>query len=100
APMAAGWQSDPTGRHEYRYWDGRVWTDDVSDAGVAGTDPMPLEASTATESPTSTAFTPPPRRGSSKRVPVIAGVAAVVVLLVGFLALRGGGGGGGGGASG
>ena len=34
----AGWQSDPTGRHEHRYWDGSQWTDHVSDAGVASTD--------------------------------------------------------------
>ena len=30
---AAGWHPDPTGRHELRYWDGRQWTADVSDAG-------------------------------------------------------------------
>lgn len=35
-----GWNPDPTGRHEYRYWDGTVWTDDVSDGGVAATDPL------------------------------------------------------------
>ena len=35
---AAGWQADPTGRHEHRYWDGSQWTDNVSDAGVASTD--------------------------------------------------------------
>jgi hypothetical protein len=35
-----GWNPDPTGRHEYRYWDGAVWTDDVSDQGVTSVDPM------------------------------------------------------------
>jgi hypothetical protein len=35
---APGWQPDPTGRHEHRYWDGTQWTDNVSDAGVASTD--------------------------------------------------------------
>ena len=35
----AEWAADPTGRHEYRYWDGNRWTDHVSDAGVTGTDP-------------------------------------------------------------
>jgi len=34
-----GWQPDPTGRHDHRYWDGSRWTDDVADAGVAATDP-------------------------------------------------------------
>jgi hypothetical protein len=37
---ASGWQRDPTARHEYRYWDGSRWTDDVSDRGVTSTDPM------------------------------------------------------------
>jgi Protein of unknown function (DUF2510) len=37
---AAGWNPDPTGRHEYRYWDGGRWTDDVSDNGVTGTDAL------------------------------------------------------------
>jgi hypothetical protein len=35
----AGWKSDPTGRHDHRYWDGSAWTEHVSDAGVAATDP-------------------------------------------------------------
>src|SRR5687768_16660972 len=35
-----GWQPDPTGRHDYRYWDGSRWTDDVSDAGATPVDPI------------------------------------------------------------
>jgi hypothetical protein len=38
--MAPGWQADPTGRFEHRYWDGTQWTDNVSNAGVATTDPF------------------------------------------------------------
>lgn len=34
----AGWRSDPTGRHEYRWWDGRQWTNQVADRGVQSTD--------------------------------------------------------------
>ncbi len=34
-----GWQPDPTGTHDHRYWDGSQWTDNISDAGVAGIDP-------------------------------------------------------------
>jgi hypothetical protein len=37
---APGWQPDPTGRHDYRYWDGSRWTDDVSDAGATSVDPI------------------------------------------------------------
>ena len=35
-----GWNPDPSGRHEYRYWDGSNWTDDVSDNGVTSIDPL------------------------------------------------------------
>lgn len=34
------WQPDPTGRHQYRYWDGSTWTDHVADDGVATSDPF------------------------------------------------------------
>lgn len=36
----AGWYPDPTGRHQMRYWDSRVWTSHVSDAGTTSTDPI------------------------------------------------------------
>jgi actin-like ATPase involved in cell morphogenesis len=92
--MEAGWQTDPSGRHEHRYWDGSAWTDSVSDAGVASTDPMPPAMP-----PTSAA----PARLSSgggrrSRLPVIAAVVVVALLLGGFLVTRSGGGGGGGGS--
>jgi Protein of unknown function (DUF2510) len=48
---APGWHPDPTTRHQYRYWDGARWTDDVADGGVASTDPLgdpPLMASDPT----------------------------------------------------
>lgn len=35
----AEWLPDPSGRHEYRWWTGTEWSDQVSDAGVVGTDP-------------------------------------------------------------
>ena len=41
---APGWQADPTGRHQHRYWDGTAWTDNVSDAGVASTDAYTADA--------------------------------------------------------
>lgn len=47
-----GWQPDPSGAHEHRYWDGTQWTDNVADAGVAGTDPYdPLLAATTPDAP-------------------------------------------------
>ena len=37
--VPADWYKDPSGRFEYRYWDGSKWTDNVSRAGVAYKDP-------------------------------------------------------------
>ena len=36
----AGWHPDPTGRHEYRYWDGTAWTAHVTTQGAAQVDPF------------------------------------------------------------
>jgi hypothetical protein len=36
----SGWLPDPTGRHEYRYWNGTSWTRHVADKGVRSTDPL------------------------------------------------------------
>ena len=36
----AGWQRDPYGRHEYRYWNGGAWTDSVSDQGEQKVDAL------------------------------------------------------------
>jgi uncharacterized protein DUF2510 len=36
----AGWQPDPSGRHEYRWWDGTAWSDAVFDRGVEHRDPI------------------------------------------------------------
>jgi hypothetical protein len=38
--VPAGWQADPTGRNQYRYWDGRSWTADVSNSGMQAVDPV------------------------------------------------------------
>ena len=32
------WKSDPTTRHEYRWWDGEKWTEHVADSGVQSLD--------------------------------------------------------------
>ena len=34
-----GWNRDPYGRHEVRYYDGTSWTEHVSDQGIQGMDP-------------------------------------------------------------
>ena len=38
-PVAPGWASDPYGRHQWRYWDGGRWTDQVADGSTQSTDP-------------------------------------------------------------
>jgi hypothetical protein len=38
--VPAGWQADPTGRHQHRYWDGSVWTHHVADNGAQSIDPL------------------------------------------------------------
>ena len=38
--LPAGWQPDPSGRHELRYWDGSTWSAHVSNSGVVAQDPM------------------------------------------------------------
>lgn len=46
---AFGWYPDTTGRHELRYWDGKRWSDYVSDRGTRSEDP--LEAPPAAPAP-------------------------------------------------
>jgi Protein of unknown function (DUF2510) len=39
AGTTASWQSDPFGRHQQRWWDGRQWTEKVRSGGTTGIDP-------------------------------------------------------------
>jgi hypothetical protein len=38
ATVPAGWKADPSGRHQFRYWDGFAWTENVADAGLQSRD--------------------------------------------------------------
>ncbi len=38
AAVPAGWKADPTGRHQFRYWGGNRWTENVADNGEQSTD--------------------------------------------------------------
>jgi molecular chaperone DnaK len=103
ATTDAGWQADPTGRHEHRYWNGNAWTDDVSDAGVSATDPLAASttdtvpgASAAGSAPSFPPAAPASSTKAKSRVPLIAAVVVVLALIVGGVALTSGGGGGGG----
>ena len=35
-----GWKADPTGRHQFRYWAGSQWTENVADNGEQSRDPV------------------------------------------------------------
>jgi hypothetical protein len=50
--QSGSWQPDPFGRHQYRYWDGAEWTDQVSNDGVVSTDPPIADAVAAAAEPT------------------------------------------------
>jgi hypothetical protein len=49
--MGAGWQADPTGRFELRYFDGAQWTEHVATRGVAAVDPIAAAAAPGLSSP-------------------------------------------------
>jgi uncharacterized protein YxjI len=39
-PHPAAWHPDPTGRNQFRYWNGTEWTEDVSNNGVVTKSPL------------------------------------------------------------
>jgi len=39
-PTEGEWRPDPTGRHQYRWWDGERLTDQVADGQDASFDPI------------------------------------------------------------
>jgi hypothetical protein len=39
AKLVSGWYADPSGRHQFRWWDGSSWTDQVADGDTTGQDP-------------------------------------------------------------
>ena len=58
----SAWEPDPTGRHQYRWFDGEEWTDQVADDGVQSVDPitsseagLPLETPPSVPPPSGTA---------------------------------------------
>jgi Protein of unknown function (DUF2510) len=79
-----GWLPDPTGRFQYRYWDGTNWSASVSRQGSTESDPI-----TSTQPPSMQAPPPvasPPRQATTVE-PRSTGVKIVVFVGVGVLAL-------------
>jgi hypothetical protein len=65
AVSEAGWQRDPTGRFELRYWNGTAWTEHVSSRGEQSTDqpgdvpPPPPQVTPPPAAPPQTVQAPP-----------------------------------------
>ena len=57
--VPAGWYPDPMARHEYRYWDGARWTDEVADQGSATLDPLADTMARPVATPQTVAGPPP-----------------------------------------
>ena len=92
----AGWYPDPTTRHELRYWDGYTWLDNVSNKGVAASDPLGGKPMPAPSEAAAKASAPPPAAAASK-TPLYVGIGVgvvVIVAVVAFLLTRDSGGGG------
>lgn len=81
----ASWQPDPTGRHDYRYWDGAQWTDHVSDNGVVASDPdlTPRAPEAALQQWSARPDHPTPSSGI--RMGTVAMVIGAVVIAVGSI---------------
>lgn len=81
---AANWYPDPDGRHEFRYWDGATWTDNVSDGGQPSVDPLggPPAQPVGTVPPVATPAAPRPAGRGAKKFLIPGAVALVLVALV------------------
>lgn len=56
------WAEDPTGRHQYRWWDGSAWTSDVLDDGrrsIDGLPHLPPPTGPASKNPSPPPMAPP-----------------------------------------
>ena len=97
AHQPSGWYTDPTGRYEYRYWNGSQWTTEVSSAGTSTADASTMDPSMANTPPapgTAAPSAPPPptqpavqvtqKSGSAigTIIGVALGVIAVIVLIL------------------
>ena len=74
-PTPAGWFTDPTGRHEHRYWDGSAWTEHVASGGVVTADAIDLAPAVSVE------------KRSRTRTPAFAAAAIALVAIVGVAAV-------------
>ncbi|MXZ76797.1 MAG: RDD family protein [Acidimicrobiia bacterium] len=77
----SSWEPDPTGRHQYRWWDGEQWTDQVSDDGIQREDGLalterfgpPAQASGPHPPPPPTEATGDPADDGNRKTVIVAG---------------------------
>ncbi len=75
AQQPASWHPDPTGRHQYRYWNGAEWTDQVADDQVTATD-APIMPGSGTAPATGPAAAAPTVPAAQPGAPAAAPAAA------------------------
>jgi hypothetical protein len=72
-PGIGAWVPDPGGRHELRWWDGRVYTAVVADQGIRGIDPLPADRPPVAPTPAAPPASPfaagPPLTSASPTTP-------------------------------
>lgn len=78
----ADWYPDPTGRFEYRFYNGAAWTADVSRGGFRYVDPLPVIATTAS---VTTSRTDPSHHDRLAATAMILGIVALSLAWVPFL---------------
>jgi hypothetical protein len=88
-----GWYVDPGGRHQFRYWDGAGWTDQVADGGAMTVEPLVGYGPTPSVAPGPAAPPAKKRRGLLVGLAIAAVVLIVAVVAV-VLVLSGGDGSG------
>jgi hypothetical protein len=70
AGIPAAWYPDPSGRHQFRYWQGQSWTDAVADGGRTSSDPLPPVVPDAGTTDAQLAQTPAPEAPTVEPAPV------------------------------
>lgn len=67
--QTGSWQPDPFGRHQYRYWDGSNWSDQVSNDGEVAVDPPQADLADEGAGAEPTAAPAPPETSSGAAEP-------------------------------
>ena len=90
AQGSAGWFPDPTGRYEFRYWNGQRWTADVSVSGTRFVDPVGPSTYQPGWGPTSPQVQAAPSHARGMAVAAfVVGLVSVLIAWVPFIVFLG-----------